>query len=188
MNPLRHQPKKNRLKHPKADPAKRKRFLRLQARYRRKGKELVYLDESGFRRDWVRAYGYSVKGRPCIIGHDWHGKNQVNAIGAWHQDKRLFAVGLFEQGINGTVFQTWLEQVLLPQLPHHSVVIMDNASFHKRVAVAGLLESKGHTVLWLPPYSPDLNPIEKVWAWVKALRNKQRLNDIGELFSLCMND
>ena len=148
---------------------------------------MVYLDESGFRRDWVRNYGYAIKGKPCVVEHDWHGKNQVNAIGAWHKDKHLFAVGLFEQGINGTVFQTWVEKVLLPQLPCNSVVVMDNAPFHKRAAVIRLLEDEGHTVLWLPPYSPDFNPIEKVWAWMKSLRNKWRLNDIEQLFSLCMN-
>ena len=59
---------------------------------------------------------------------------------------------------------------------------MDNATFHKRQAIITLLEQHGHSVLWLPPYSPDLNPIEKTWARIKARRRKLRLNDVAELF------
>ena len=94
----------------------------------------------------------------------------------------LFAVGLFECSIDGDVFQTWIEQILLPELPKNSVVVMDNATFHKRQAIITLLNQHGHSVLWLPPYSPDLNPIEKTWAHIKALRRKLRLNDVAELF------
>ena len=49
---------------------------------------------------------------------------------------------------------------------------MDNAAFHKRVDIQELLEQKGHKILWLPAYSPDLNPIEKMWAWVKRKRKE----------------
>ena len=58
---------------------------------------------------------------------------------------------------------------------------MDNATFHKRQAIITLLEQHG-SVLWLPPYSPDLNPIETTWARIKARRRKLRLNDVAELF------
>ncbi|VEE99906.1 transposase [Neisseria canis] len=64
--------------------------------------------------------------------------------------------------------------MLIPQLPANSLVVMDNAAFHKGDAEA-LLEGKGHSVLWLPPYSPDLNPIEKKWVWVKAQRRKHKI-------------
>jgi transposase len=55
-------------------------------------------------------------------------------------------------------------------LPDKSVVVMDNASFHKSALMKASLENKGHTLLYLPPYSPDLNPIEKKWAQAKAYR------------------
>ena len=63
---------------------------------------------------------------------------------------------------------------------------MDNATFHKGRALS-LLEAAGHNVLWLPPYSPDLNPIEHTWAWVKSLRKKWRIDCIDELFRWVLN-
>jgi len=71
------------------------------------------------------------------------------------------------------VFFAWLAQDLLPKLPTTSVIAMDNASFHKRDDVRRLIEQAGHSLEFLPPYSPDLNPIEHKWAHAKALRRKQ---------------
>ncbi|MFC5921116.1 transposase [Neisseria weixii] len=71
--------------------------------------------------------------------------------------------------------------MLIPNLPEGSMVVMDNAAFHKGEAQQ-LPEEKGHTVLRLPPYSPDLNPIERCWAAVKSLRRKWRLDDADVLF------
>ena len=59
---------------------------------------------------------------------------------------------------------------------------MDNATFHKRQDIQALIEDAEHTILWLPPYSPDLNPIEQVWAWVKRKRKEWRLDCIDTLF------
>ena len=59
---------------------------------------------------------------------------------------------------------------------------MDNAPFHRREDIKELIEQAGHTILWLPAYSPDLNPIEKVWAWVKKKRQDWRLDCIDSLF------
>ena len=148
---------------------------------------MVYIDESGFRKDWIRRYGYSLRGQRCYAEHDWHGKNQVNAIGAVYENK-LFAVGLFEHSINTDIFKAWVEQTLLPELPKNSVVVMDNAAFHKSSEIADLLKKNGHRILWLPPYSPDLNPIEHKWAWIKSIRNKLRLNNIDLSFNACMNN
>ena len=63
---------------------------------------------------------------------------------------------------------------------------MDNATFHKRKDTTELIEDAGHTILWLPPYSPDLNPIEQTWAWVKKIRQKNRMDDIDLLFQKCI--
>lgn len=65
---------------------------------------------------------------------------------------------------------------------------MDNAAFHKRQDIQDLLSQHGHQILWLPPYSPDLNPIEKMWAWVKAKRKKWLVNSIDKLFSRFFNE
>jgi transposase len=85
-------------------------------------------------------------------------------------------VGLFDSKVNSDVFYFWVDQFLLPELPSNSVIVMDNAAFHKRPDIQDLLSQHGHQILWLPPYSPDLNPIEKMWAWVKAKRKKWTVN------------
>ncbi len=66
------------------------------------------------------------------------------------------------------VFNTWIEKVLLSELKHGQVVILDNAAFHKSQRTKELIKSVGCELLFLPPYSPDLNPIEKFWANFKA--------------------
>lgn len=147
----------------------------------------MFLDECGIRKDWIRRYGYAPIGKRCYGEHDWHGKNQVNAIGAVCEN-RLFAVGLFNHSIDKETFKAWMEQLLIPALPKDSVVVMDNAAFHKSEEISNLLKENGHGILWLPPYSPDLNPIEHKWAWVKSIRNKLRINDIDKLFRICMKN
>jgi transposase len=70
-------------------------------------------------------------------------------------------IGLFEFNVNANVFHGWVVQCLLPALPSNSVVVMDNASFHKRPDIQEAIAQVGHILAYLPPYSPDLNPIEK---------------------------
>jgi transposase len=71
---------------------------------------------------------------------------------------------LFEGTCNTEVFNQWLEHMLLPQLASGSTIVLDNASFHKSQQTRRLVEHCGCQLLYLPPYSPDLNPIEKLWA------------------------
>ena len=69
---------------------------------------------------------------------------------------------------------------------------MDNAAFHKRADIQELLERQGHKILWLPAYSPDLNAIEQMWAWVKRKRKEWLIDSVDELFRVffesCMNN
>ena len=123
--------KKDLNSHPKADKQQRLLFLKQLAAFEAEGRTLIYLDESGFKSHENRAYGYSHKGCPCLGKYNWQLKNQSNAIGAIHKNK-LFAVGLYDCSINSDVFHCWVEELLLTQLPENSVIIMDNASFHKR--------------------------------------------------------
>lgn len=96
---------KKTLSHPKANQDDRHRFSERIARYQREAIPIVYLDESGFRSQWLRRYGWSMKGQRCYGEYDWHMNNQTNAIGALCNGKR-FAVGLFESSINGDIFET----------------------------------------------------------------------------------
>lgn len=183
-------PKKKSLNHPKADELIREQFLLELAVYEEENRPIIYLDESGFKSHDYRTYGYSPKGEKCFGQYNWQLKNLTNAIGAIHNNQ-LFAVGLFNSSINSDIFCTWVEQLLIPELPDSSVIVMDNATFHKRADIQALIEEHGHTILWLPPYSPDLNPIEKIWAWLKKLRKEWRLDCIDSLFFyfllLCSN-
>ena len=118
-----------------------------------------------------RTHGYALKGKRCYGTHDWGAKGRTNVIGALFKGM-LLTVSLFEGNVNTNIFTNWLQQDLLPKLPPKSVVIMDNATFHKSSTIQDSLNAAGHTLLYLPPYSPDLNPIEKKWAQAKALRRK----------------
>ncbi len=78
--------------------------------------------------------------------------------------------------VNKDIFNIWLEKTLLPNLKKGMTIIMDNASFHKSSRTRELIEKAGCRLLFLPPYSPDLNPIENVWHVVKSVRNAMQKN------------
>ncbi len=129
-----------------------------------------------------RTHGYTPIGERCVGRHDWHAKGRTNVIGAL-LGASLLTVMLVTGSVNADVFFAWLEQDLLPKLSQQSVIVMDNASFHKRLDSQHLIELAGHSILFLPPYSPDLNPIEHKWAQAKANRRKHQ-SSIDELFSV----
>lgn len=89
--------------------------------------------------------------------------------------KRLggaFAEKLYDGTTTTAVFNDWFENTLIPELKDGDVIIMDNARFHSKTELAKIAARNGTTVIFLPPYSPDLNPIEKLWANIKRyIRN-----------------
>lgn len=127
-----------------------------------------------------RRHGYALKGLRCYGCHDWGAKGRTNVIGAL-LGATLLTVALFDTTIDTVIFNTWVQEDLIPKLPPQSVVILDNASFHKAEEMKKGIEQAGHILLYLPTYSPDLNPIEKKWAQAKAIRRRERC-DIPELF------
>ena len=131
----------------------------------------MFLDESGFAHHMPRTHGYALKGLRCFGVCNWGAKGRTNVIGAL-LGSVLLTASVFQTTVNTAVFNAWLIQDLIPKLPEHSIVVMDNATFHKSADMVNALERSGHTLLYLPPYSPDLNPIERKWAQVKALRRK----------------
>lgn len=84
-----------------------------------------------------------------------------NVIEAPKEERMLLTVTLLNGNINTEVFVTWVEQDIIPKLPPESVLVIDDANFHKAPRTRQLLEASGHFLECLPPYSPDLNPIEK---------------------------
>lgn len=139
------------------------------------GRKIVYIDESGFAQDMPRTHGYARKGARCHGVRDWHAKGRTNVIGALI-GKVLLTVGLFEANVDADTFHGWAVQDLLPKLPFSSVVVMDNAAFHKRQDIRDAILKAGHILEFLPRYSPDLNPIEHKWAHAKSIRKSSQLS------------
>ena len=125
------------------------------------GFAIVYMDESGFKSEMMRPSGYAPIGSPCIGSYSWQAKDRTNIIGALY-GKTLFVLDCLKTNNNTEVFYSWCKFTLIPKLKRKCVIVMDNATFHKRVQK--LLNRHGHRLLFLPPYSPALNPIEKKWA------------------------
>ncbi|MDG2403474.1 MAG: transposase [Paracoccaceae bacterium] len=139
--------------------------------YQAQGRTIVYLDESGFASDMPRTHGYATKGQRCYGLQDWNAKGRINVTEALLVGE-LSTVGLADSNVDADIFNLWLEQDLIPKLPAHSVIVMDNATFHKRADTKHMIKNVGHTLAYLTPYSPDLNPIEQKWAQAKAIRRK----------------
>ena len=129
-----------------------------------------------------RRHGYSPIGQRCPGEQNWGAKGRTNVIGALLSGL-LLTVTLLTGYVNSDVFYAWVTQDLLPILPSKSVIVMDNASFHKRLDIQKVIAQANHTLLFLPPYSPELNPIEHKWAQAKAIR-KQKHCSVSELFTL----
>jgi transposase len=163
------------------DREKQSAFCQKIKAYEEAGKPIVSLDESGFAHDMPRTHGYALRGKRCYGVQDWGAKGRTNVIGALLKGA-LLTVTLFSTTINTQIFDAWVIQDLIPKLPRSSVAVMDNAAFHKGPDMLKALEDAGHTLLDLPPYSPDLNTIEKKWAQAKKLRRRTNL-PIESLFN-----
>lgn len=129
-------------------------------------------------------YGYSLKGTRCFGLHAWGKGKRTNVIGA-QINNSLLTVSLFDAYINSDIFYEWINHDLLPKLPPSSVLVLDNAGFHKRKDIKTSIYNANHILEYLPTYSPDLNKIEKKWAQAKAIRRKYGCN-IDELFQRYM--
>jgi transposase len=139
-----------------------------------------FLDESGALTNLVRSYGRSDCGLRCVgfapQGH-WKVVTAVAAI-------RLAGIGAAATmacPMDGEMFSMYIEQVLAPTLKPGDVVVMDNLSAHKRPQIGHLIEAVGARVLYLPPYSPDLNPIEMIWSKIKRLLRSTAARTIDAL-------
>jgi transposase len=126
----------------------------------------VFLDESGVTTEMTRRYGRGLKGervREANPAGHWHTLTLLGAI----TEEGLLATMTVESATDTEVFLAYLEQVLCPRLRAGQVVVMDNLSAHKHPSVRRLIEQTGAALLYLPPYSPDFNPIEQCWAKIK---------------------
>jgi transposase len=130
---------------------------------------VLFLDETGAVTNLVRSHGRSAEGARCIAytpnGH-W---KVMTAVAAIRLGDGLTASATMACPMDGQLFQRYVEEALVPVLRAGDVVVMDNLPSHKHPRVRRLIESAGAKLLYLPPYSPDFNPIEMIWSKVKRL-------------------
>jgi transposase len=150
-------------------------------KYQTEGRAIVDMAESGFAHESTSAHGYAKIGERCFGQLDWGAKGCTNVIGAL-LNGLLVTVALFALNVDTDVFYAWLTQDLLPKISAGTVIVMDNASFHKRTDITQAIEFKGCILEFLPTYSPDLNPIEHTWAQLKSIRHHIRCS-VDDLFS-----
>jgi transposase len=132
---------------------------------------LVFIDETWIKTNMAPLRGWAPKG-DRLRGFAPHGHwRTMTFLGALRHD-HLAAPCLFDGPINGECFRAYVEQLLLPSLKPGDIVIMDNLGSHKSVALRRLIKAAGARLWYLPPYSPDLNPIEQTFAKLKAMLRK----------------
>ena len=112
-------------------------------------------------------YGYSPKGERLHDLKSGSRRGRVNMI-AGYCNRRLIAPFTIEGACNRNVFEIWLEKCLIPNLTPGQKLVIDNASFHKGGRIEELVKEAGCEVWYLPPYSPDMNQIERCWSWLKS--------------------
>jgi transposase len=132
---------------------------------------IIYIDESGIDHNEIKTRSWSPIGKPTSSEQYWYRYKRTTLI-AWVNWNTVIAPMRFEWSTNTEVFNTWIEQCLSLEIHPWDVVILDNASFHKSIKTQGLIEKRGARLLYLPPYSPDLNPIENYWALLKLYVKK----------------
>lgn len=126
--------------------------------------------------------GWALKGER-LVDYAPHGHWKTTTFLAALRHDALTAPAVFDGPINGASFLAWVEQLLVPTLRKGDVVVMDNLGSHKVSGVREAIEAAGATILYLPPYSPDLNPIEQVFSKLKTLLRKTATRTVDALRS-----
>jgi transposase len=146
--------------------AKRRAFWRV--RTLRRAARLVFLDETGINLSMTRAYARAPSGERAVaaVPKNW-GDSVTVVAGLTHGG--IIAPMILHGSMNARAFEAYVEQCLIPELRTNDVVVMDNLAAHKRPIIEQLVERIGAKVLFLPPYSPDFNPIEPGWSKFKSI-------------------
>ena len=145
---------------------------------------LVFLDETWAKTNMTRTRGRSLKGTR-LIAHVPHGHWKTTTFLAAFRTTGLTAPLVVDGAINGAIFLAYVQQHLVPTLKQGDIVIMDNLSAHKVAGVERSIEAVGAQVLYLPPYSPDFNPIETAFSKFKYLLRSAAERTVEALWSTC---
>ena len=141
---------------------------------------LVFLDESGVNTDLTRLYGRAPSSQRAVDHTLLNTPRTTTVLSSIRLDGEK-AFTTYQGGTTGERFVQYLKETLLPTLHPGDIVVMDNMRSHHVKAVREILETKGMKVLYLPPYSPDLNPIEKMWSKMKAFLRKWKFRCLDQL-------
>ena len=127
---------------------------------------IAYIDETGIDTFIHREYCRAKRGKK-VIGRVSGKKYKRVGIVAAKLSAKIMAPLQYDGTMDSILFETWFEKMLLPALPPNTSIVMDRASFHRKSRLLPLAEIFGHRIIFLPPYSPELNDIEPFWAWLK---------------------
>ena len=145
---------------------------------------LVFIDETWVKTNMTRPRGRALRGQR-IVDRVRHGHWKTTTFLAALRCTGLTAPLVIDGGINGAMFLTWVRQQLVPTLQAGDIVVMDNLSSHKVAGVRDAIRAAEANVLFLPPYSPDLNPIETVFSKFKWLVRSMKKRTVDELWNAC---
>ena len=143
---------------------------------------LVFIDETWASTNMARTRGRAPRGERLRAAIP-HGHWKTTTFVAGLRNSGMVAPMVLDGPINGLAFQAYVDQVLVPDLRPGDVVVMDNLSSHKRPGIRASIEAAGASLLYLPPYSPDFNPIENAFAKLKAMLRKAAERTIDGLWS-----
>lgn len=141
---------------------------------------LVFLDESGVNTGMTRLYGRAASHERVIEAVPDTRFHRTTILSSVRLDGTIIPL-VFEGALNGSIFNAYVTQCLAPSLKPGDIVVMDNLSSHKVSGIVATIEAMGASVLFLPPYSPDFNPIELMWSKIKAILRKLKIRSIDLL-------
>jgi transposase len=142
---------------------------------------LIFIDETGANTKMARLRGWSVKGERCRAAIP-HGHWRTTTFTAGLRLSGMAAPMLLDGPMHGAAFLAYVEHVLVPDLAVGDIVVMDNLASHKVAGVRERIEAAGATLLYLPPYSPDFNPIEMAFSKLKAALRKAAARTKADLW------
>jgi transposase len=144
--------------------------------------KIVFIDETATKTNMARTHGYAPRGKRLIAAVP-HGHRKTSTFISALRHDGMTAPCVFDGPMNGEMFLAYVIQILVPTLARGDTVIMDNLSVHKVAGVKAAIEAAGATVRYLPPYSPDFNPIEMAFAKLKAILRKKALRTVEALWN-----
>jgi transposase len=144
---------------------------------------LVFLDETWATTNMARRYGRAPRGERVMASVP-HGHWMTSTFVAGLREDAITAPLVIDGAMNGETFRAYIEQFLAPTLAPGDIVIMDNLPSHKVAGVREAIEARGASLIYLPPYSPDLNPIEQAFAKLKALLRKAAPRTVEALWTV----